>query len=49
MNISLKWSLIFLALELILLIAVDQFICSKWVHHDYAAGIDRRMSCFWKK
>jgi hypothetical protein len=49
MNTSLKWALIFFALALILLIAVDQFICSKWVYHDYAAGIDRRMSCFWKK
>jgi hypothetical protein len=49
MNISLKWSLIFLALVILVLITVDQFICSKWVYHDYAAGIDRRMSCFWKK
>ena len=48
MNPSLKWLLIFFVLVLLTLIAVDQFMCNRWVYHDYAAGIDRRLSCFWK-
>jgi hypothetical protein len=27
---------------------IDQGICNKWVYHDYAAGMDRKLSCFWK-
>jgi hypothetical protein len=48
MNASLKWALVFLVLVLLVLIVVDQFICNRWVYHDFAAGIDRRLSCFWK-
>jgi hypothetical protein len=48
MNDSLKWALVFIALVLLVLIVVDQFICNRWVYHDFAAGIDRRLSCFWK-
>jgi hypothetical protein len=48
MNASLKWLLIFLGLVILVMITVDQFICNKWIYHDFAAGIDRRMSCFWK-
>jgi len=36
--------LIFLGLALL----IDQGICNKWVYHDYAAGMDRKLSCFWK-
>ena len=48
MNASLKWLLVFLVVVLLVLIAVDQFMCNRWVYHDFAAGIDRRLSCFWK-
>jgi hypothetical protein len=48
LNASLKWLLIFLALVALVLISVDQFVCNKWIYHDFAAGIDRRLSCFWK-
>jgi len=48
LNASLKWLLIFLALVTLILITVDQFVCNKWIYHDFAAGIDRRLSCFWK-
>ena len=36
--------IIFLGLAL----SIDQFICNKWVYHDYAAGMDRKLACFWK-
>lgn len=37
-------ALVFLCLAL----SIDQFICNKWVYHDYATGMDRKLACFWK-
>jgi hypothetical protein len=48
MNTTLKWLLILATVFVALLILVDQGICNRWVYHDYAAGIDRRLECFWK-
>jgi hypothetical protein len=31
-----------------LALSIDQWICNKWTYHDYAAGIDRKLACFWK-
>jgi hypothetical protein len=28
---------------------IDHGLCNHWVYHDYAAGIDRRLACFWQK
>ncbi|WP_215309385.1 hypothetical protein [Polynucleobacter sp. Adler-ghost] len=28
---------------------IDQGICNQWVYHDYAAGMDRKLSCFWRR
>ncbi|WP_173955970.1 hypothetical protein [Polynucleobacter tropicus] len=47
-NRTLKWLIAFAILGLALFVLVDQGICNRWVYHDYAAGIDRRMECFWK-
>ena len=47
-NRTLKWLIAFAVLALTLFVLVDQGICNRWVYHDYAAGIDRKMECFWK-
>ena len=44
-----QWLVVFALLGLALFVLVDQGICHRWVYHDYAAGIDRKMECFWKK
>jgi hypothetical protein len=48
MNASMKWLLAALILCLTVFLAIDQLVCNQWIYHDYAAGIDRRLSCFWK-
>lgn len=48
MGKALKWILILLALFVALWVLIDQGICNRWVYHDYAAGIDRKLECFWK-
>ncbi|QWD63711.1 hypothetical protein [Polynucleobacter sp. MWH-UH2A] len=48
MNSSIKWLFAILALFLMIFIVIDQLVCGKWIYHDYTAGIDRRLSCFWK-
>ena len=47
MHNMLKWLMVLTTL-LLLFILVDQGICNRWVYHDYAAGIDRRLECFWR-
>lgn len=39
---------VFALILLGLLWLIDRGICNQWVYHDYAAGIDRRLECFWK-
>lgn len=48
MNNLLKWIMAMATLLLLLFGLIDQGICDRWVYHDYAAGIDRRLECFWK-
>ena len=48
MNNLLKWIMALATLLLLLFELIDQGICDRWVYHDYAAGIDRRLECFWK-
>ena len=48
MNNLLKWIIALATLLLLLFVLIDQGICDRWVYHDYAAGIDRRLECFWK-
>ena len=48
MSATYKWLISFIVILALLFFAVDTWICNKWVYHDFAAGIDRRLSCFWK-
>ncbi|MEY3484929.1 MAG: hypothetical protein RLZZ586_652 [Pseudomonadota bacterium] len=48
MSAAHKWLISFVLILALLFFAVDTWICNKWVYHDFAAGIDRRLSCFWK-
>jgi len=48
MNASMKWLFAALILCLTVFLTIDQLVCNQWIYHDYAAGIDRRLSCFWK-
>ncbi|MEY4113285.1 MAG: hypothetical protein RL082_1792 [Pseudomonadota bacterium] len=48
MSAAHKWLISFVVILVCLFFAVDTWICNKWVYHDFAAGIDRRLSCFWK-
>ncbi|NBV81028.1 MAG: hypothetical protein EBR64_04845 [Burkholderiaceae bacterium] len=48
MSAAHKLLISFVVILALLFFAVDTWICNKWVYHDFAAGIDRRLSCFWK-
>ena len=48
MSAAHKWLISFLVILVCLFFVVDAWICNQWVYHDFAAGIDRRLSCFWK-
>jgi hypothetical protein len=48
MSATYKWLISFVVILVLLFFAVDTWICNKWVYHDFGAGIDRRLSCFWK-
>ena len=48
MSAAHKWLISFVVILVCLFFVVDTWICNQWVHHDFAAGIDRRLSCFWK-
>lgn len=48
MNASIKLLIVALVLFLAVFLLIDQLVCNNWIYHDYAAGIDRRVSCYWK-
>lgn len=47
MKDSIKWLAVVLILFFVIFVSVDKLLCNKWKYHDYAAGIDRSLSCFW--
>lgn len=43
-----KWLLALVIGLVVLSLGIDRLMCNRWIYHDYAAGIDRKMSCFWR-
>jgi len=42
-----KRALAFSLALLLFWMIVDQFLCDRWMYHDYATGSDKRLICPW--